>query len=182
MGRPKAMLPIAPGCTLLEAHLRAVRARCSAIAVVEGAVPLGDLLGPDDRLIRNPDWSRTGPFESLQRAARSLTALPGPLLITPVDCPPVRRVDRDALLAGASDGADVATVLTWRGRPGHPVLIPASLRARLEQGPTPPDGLRGLLSGARGVEASTPDVLLNLNTPGQWSSWLSGRDDQGSTV
>jgi len=183
MGSPKAMLPITPGCTLLEAHIRVARGRCSGIAVVEGAVPLAALLGPEDHLVRNPGWSSTGPFESLQCAARALSALPGPLLITPVDSPPARGEDLDALLAASgAAGAGAATVLSWRGRPGHPVLLPASLRVRLERGPAPTDGLRGLLRGARQVEASTPDVLLNLNTPGQWSDWLAGRSDQGSTV
>jgi len=180
MGRPKAMLEISAGCTLIEGHIAAARARCGAIAVVQGAVSFDTILGPAVRVVENPGWAGTGPFESLQLAARALEDHPGPLLVTPVDCPPVRDGDLTALLR-ATSGADAA-VLSWDGRPGHPVWLSASLRARIAAAHTPTDGLRSFLSGARQVPASTPDVLLNLNTPEQWSRWLSSRSHQGSTV
>ncbi len=175
MGRPKALLPLPGGGTLLGAHLALLRPRCAAIAVVGGAVTAAyrPIVGPSERLVVNPDWAATGPAESL---AIGLAALPpGPAVVVPVDTPPARPGDLDRLIA-----AGAPAVLCWEGRPGHPVLIDAALRRRLCSGPPPEGGLRALLAGAGRVPASDAAALYNLNTPEQWASWLRGA--QGSTV
>jgi CTP:molybdopterin cytidylyltransferase MocA len=174
MGRPKALLPVATGETLIEAHVRALSPRCHPIVVVAGAViePLRAALPPGIILAINPAWATTGSVESL---AIGLAAL-GParrVVITPVDAPPPAPGELDTLLE-----SDAPAALGWAGRPGHPALLgPVEIR-RLLEGPLPARGLRALLTAARVVEGDSADRLLNLNTPTEWAAWR----DQGSMV
>jgi CTP:molybdopterin cytidylyltransferase MocA len=166
MGRPKALLRLPDGRSLLRAWLDLVPGGVVAAgAVVE---PLRAELEPGEALVVNPEWQRTGPLESLI-CALSLQSAPR-VVVTPVDAVPCSAQTLAALLEGASPA-----VVGHQGRPGHPVLLgPEELHA-LRTGPAPADGLRALLGGARVVEGG-PDSLLNLNTPAQWSAWLRGAE------
>ncbi len=165
MGRTKALLEVRPGLPLVRAHVDALARCCGRVVVVVGAVdaPVAAVLPEAVTCIANPDWESTGPVESL---ALALATTRGPrVVVTPVDVPPARPRDLVALL-----GATAPAVLAWQGRPGHPVVLDEDCVLRLLAGPVP-GGLRTLLHGATSVAASTPDVLLNLNTPTDWARW-----------
>lgn len=148
MGRPKALLPVGDR-TLVEVWVERL-GHVAQVLVVDGAVHLGHLA--DTRT--NADWATTGPWESL---ALGLEGHRGPALITPVDVPPCTIQELQRLAAHPGDA-----VLSWDGRPGHPVRLADASRVA---GPCPPGGLGSLLAGAAHVPADSPDALANLNTP-----------------
>ena len=165
MGSPKALLQLDAETTLLEAHVRALEARCSRIVVVVGAHPhVADSLARRVLTVHNPRWAQTGPVESLALGLQQLD--PGRVLVAPVDTPPVSPRDL-ALLARSEESA----VLAWEGQPGHPVLLDEVLAAALRKGPLPRGGLAERLAGARQVPSDRRECTWNLNTPEEWSAW-----------
>ena len=145
MGRPKALLPVAPagGPTFLEAlvsHL--ATAGCDPIVVVTGAC---DFAVPPH--------------------ARGV-------LLTHVDRPCVRASTLAALLEGSPV---VSRVPFHGGAPGHPVFLDAALCDRLaeapESGPAVPLAQWLSAAGARRVDVDDPDILLNVNTPAELAAF-----------
>jgi CTP:molybdopterin cytidylyltransferase MocA len=165
MGRPKGLLRLRDGRSLVRAHVDALSPLCDQVIVVTGAhqALLEAELTEAVRFVHNPKWQTTGPVESLALAVHGAGL--ERVASTPVDVPPVRPRDLEALLS-----ARAPAVLAWQDRPGHPILLGGPLCQRLVQGPVV-GGLRTLLVGATQVHASTGDVLLNLNTPAQWAAW-----------
>lgn len=167
MGHPKALLEAPNGETLLRAWLDRFRAIGAERVVVVGAVvtPIAALLSPEERLVHNPGWAETGPYDSLRLG---LAALDGArrVLVTPVDVPPAPLPALRRLLQ-----APGAAVLAWQGTPGHPALLDAGALAAVREGPVPPGGLASLLGGAMQVEADGPEVTWNLNTPEDYARW-----------
>ena len=176
MGSPKALLPLGDSC-LLAAHLSVLSRHISEIYVVGGALyeeflGVGQTYGA--RTIRNLDWQRTMPMDSLRLALSH--GLSAPCVVTPVDTAPVSDSDLVRLLA-CSDGA----VLTYEGSPGHPVLLgPAEIsavsggtRADVVLSETPGQGLRDIVKGLQQVRSEREECLFNFNTPEDWRSWLA---------
>ncbi len=170
MGRPKALLRLGDGRTLLAAHVEALAPWCAEVIVVGGAHSqvLGDHLPAEARLVHNPDWGRHHLSDSLALALGE-TGAEG-ALVTPVDAPPATGRELAALIA-----APAPAVLAWQGAPGHPVLLSAEVCDRLRAGPVA-GGLRALLAGAHAVPASSAAVLLNLNTPEDWAGWVADQE------
>jgi CTP:molybdopterin cytidylyltransferase MocA len=160
MGRPKALLPLPEGRTLLQAWIHRLQAHCR-VCVVQGAVDL--VVPPGVELRTNPDWATTGMRESLLRglAGRPAQAV----LVTPVDAPPCTEVELRRLLAQPG-----SAVLSWGGEPGHPVRLGAGDLARLKVGT-----LAEALREATAVQAESEAVLLNLNTPEDWQAFTRER-------
>ena len=168
MGRPKALLNLNNGRTLLGAHLQAYRGLIGDLVVVGGAE--FKRLGPDcssagATLLSNPDWQSTMPIDSLRLGVNHISGVR--CLVTPVDTVPVSGEDLERLLACES-----AAVLAHGGKPGHPVLLgPEELRRLGEEGWN--GTLRDLLHGAQRVESQRSSIRLNLNRPEDWEHWRS---------
>lgn len=173
MGSSKALLPLGDGC-LLSAHLAVLSRQVAEIFVVGGAV-FEAFLEPcgvhGARLIRNSAWDTTMPIDSLRLALSH--GLSAPCVVTPVDTAPVSDADLGRLLAHP-DGA----VLSYQGRPGHPVVLgekqiaavcgvveDTAVNTSLSQ------GLRDVVAGLKRLDSVNADCLLNFNTPEDWGSW-----------
>lgn len=175
MGRSKALLELW-GRALVVAQVERL------LAVVEGPVLVvvgcqapalrRALAGQSERLeiVENIDWATTDMAHSLRIALPSLAEV-DPVLVTPVDAPPA---ERDALVRLLATPPPAC--LGHGGRRGHPLLATVrQLEAALASG-----SLRELRPAPEVVEAGSPDVLRNLNTPEAWQSWREqARDARG---
>ena len=171
MGRPKALLPVAPagGPTFLEAlvsHL--ATAGCDPIVVVTGACDFA--VPAPARGVRAAEWA-LGMRASLRAGLRELPHARG-VLLTHVDRPCVRASTLAALLEGSPV---VSRVPFHGGAPGHPVFLDAALCDRLaeapESGPAVPLAQWLSAAGARRVDVDDPDILLNVNTPAELAAF-----------
>jgi len=168
MGRPKALLRLR-GATFVE-HIcdRLRTAGCTEVVVVVGAH--ASLIGPAvpgfARVVVNSRW-RNGMRSSLRVGLRALS--PGPVILTHVDRPWVAPETLTGLIGAHGP---TAVVPHHAGHPGHPVRLPASLRARLLAGDDTPLHTVLLEAGQRALPVVDPGVLLNINTPAD-HRWLT---------
>jgi CTP:molybdopterin cytidylyltransferase MocA len=166
MGQPKALLTL-DGATFV-AHLvgRFLAAGCASVAVVGGAdaAVIEPAVPTEARFVYAADWAQ-GMRASLRAGLRALPA--GAVLLTHVDRPRVAPETLAALLAAPRDRP---VVPMFEGQGGHPVVLPAGLRARLlEPDDTP---LNRLLLNVRGVAVADADVLRNVNTQADYEALL----------
>ncbi len=171
MGRPKALLPL-QGVPLVRRHEAVLAAQCSPVRVVLGAyaAEISAVL-VDAIAVLNPDWSTTGPRESLLLA---LAGLPDTtrVVVTPVDTPPATLPALTRLIEQGHPPA----ALGHAGQPGHPVLVEAgAARAILRSGGT----LRDVLGTTPHIIEAGPDVVRNLNTPEEWVAWTGAAPPGG---
>lgn len=159
MGRPKALCTLG-GETFVARLVHAMfAAGCPAVVVVVGAHAerVRPAIPGRARVVHAGEWRR-GMRASLRAGLAALP--PGPVLLTHVDRPLIAPATLAALAA-----ADGLVIPTWRGAPGHPVRLPATLRARLLCGDDTP--LCDLLARAcpRHLAVDDPGVTVNTNTP-----------------
>lgn len=116
----------------------------------------------------NPNWQTTFMLETLLCA---LQAIPehSDIIQWPVDCLCVHPDDLRALL-----GAPPAplSILTWHGKPGHPMRISAEIADLMRNASLPMHSLRDLTTSypCAYIDAAH-DALLNCNTPQQLSEF-----------
>lgn len=134
MARPKQLLPWPPQASrskpLVAAAFDAVARVCDAMVVVAGHY--GDEVV--EALGQRPFHRTAGDFgtelfASVRRgllAAEQLDASAA-ILLHPADHPLVRRDTLERLILAGTEVPDCACMPTYRGRGGHPVLIPAAL-------------------------------------------------------
>lgn len=141
------------------------------VVVVAPASPVIDLHGarrmfaaPAVELAINPDPDR-GMFSSIQVGLAAAEA--DVLLVLPADMPFVRPATVAAVLAEAAR-AEGVVLPTWRGKHGHPIAIPGSLRERLLRAP-PGGSLKGALAATaieyRELVVSDPGILRDVDVP-----------------
>ncbi len=165
MGRPKALLTLDDE-TFVSRLVGLLRGSgCDRVAVLMGAHAdqIEPRLPPEALGVRHGGWG-AGMRSSLRAG---VAALPfGHILLTHVDRPVVAP---DTLCRLLSAAGEHPVVPYHRGQPGHPVLLPASLRPRLLE----PDDLplRDLLARMEIIvlEVNDPGVLLNVNTPADYA-------------
>ncbi len=153
MGQPKALIEV-EGETFLERLVRLFEPHCEGVWAVVGchAEAIGGRAPCP--LIEAQDWA-LGMRASLRAGLQALP--PGDVLLTHVDRPD----PAPATLAALAAAPDLV-VAAHQGRTGHPVRLPASLRARLCEADDTP--LRELIE-PRPIELNDPGIHLNLNTP-----------------
>lgn len=171
MGEPKALVEVG-GRALLEHHLELL-ADASTVVVVTGphhaliAALVAELDASRVLLALNGDVE-SGPFASLRLGVSALGRARRPVVVLPVDVPPLAGLDLVALVEAASAPGVVAALASHTGRDGHPVVLaPAGVEAVRSA----PAGrtLRDVLAeaGASVVRVPTPvaAVLADLDTP-----------------
>lgn len=166
MGAPKGLLD-ANGVPLVVRHVEvAARVSRRVIVVVGADAPRhrAVLAGSGAWVVENADWASTWPIDSLRCGIAALGESEA-AFVAPVDTPPGAPATLTALLAAGGPSVPVDRA----GRPGHPVLLDVDTLQRV-RGPAP-DGLRGLLIGARRVPVEDPDVARDADTPADWSAW-----------
>lgn len=175
MGRPKATLPFGPRVSFLE-HLAALYRRA-------GILPLA-VLGSRGREIAqryrsigfvfNRRW-RHGQFSSVRTGLRAALRQGADwIFVHPVDMPLVRartlrKLSRHLL------AVDQAVIPTYRGKPGHPVLLSAwSSRKILRMRVT---HLAAALSHlqTRRVAVNDPGSQVNINLPADYTRFIRTR-------
>jgi len=178
MGRPKALLEL-DGNTFIQLLIRDLEAAgISPVIVVLGHRPqeLKPSIPEGVRVSINPDYRR-GQLSSLKQGLKALADrqgnIEGPVLIALIDQPfaplPVIAALREAVDSGAA-----AAIPCFEGRPGHPVMLSPELAATaLAAGPqtTLADLLR---PKAARVEVGDERILLNINTPKDYSKITEG--------
>ncbi len=156
-------------------------ARILRTAREAGAAPLLVVHGPALRYsaripslgalpVLNPEPGR-GRTGSLQRGLAALPpAAPG-FLLWPVDMPLVRARTVQALLGAAAEAPQRLVQPAWRGRLGHPLVVPARAFASLAAA-DPDVPLRALLRELPRRVLSTSDrgVRANINTPAAYDA------------
>lgn len=187
MGRSKALLAFR-GCTWIEAQLEvfaraggrhavvviAERAARSTAWIADALARRTDVCGLSVRAVIQPHPDAPA-FSSLRLALDAIGSRPA--FVLPIDVPA-----RGATWRALADaiGAHDAAVPTYRGRRGHPVLVSAALATRLIRlDPADPDSrLDRQLARADVIEVALdePTVVMNLNTPEEWSSWLASEE------
>ncbi len=168
-GLPKALVDTGSG-PWVQRTLQALGG-CDPLLVVVGARAddVQALLPGGVEVVRNDDYAQ-GMGSSLRRGLASLPHVAGPevdaALIMLVDLPDVGRpvVDRLVFAAGPPEMARRSLVrATYRGRPGHPVLIGRDHWA----------GVRAIATGDEGARAY---LRQHRPTPVECGDLASGRD------
>jgi CTP:molybdopterin cytidylyltransferase MocA len=177
MGGPKALLRPAPDApTFVESAIAALRAAgLTRVVVVVGAgaatvAPLAEHAGAIT--VRATAWPQ-GMGASLRTGLAHLAADEdgvGLALVTLVDLPDIGADVHRRVLAAAASGRSERAVLvraTYRGRPGHPVLIGADHWAAVSETASGDIGARGYLASAdvRDVECGDLATGRDVDTP-----------------
>jgi molybdenum cofactor cytidylyltransferase len=174
MGRTKPLLPWGE-TTLIEYQVsEMLSAGLERVIVV-----LGDawqevkpyLTAPAVEVVINEAY-RESKASSLRAAAACLLDEDEAAVILSVDQPRPRDV-LARLLAAHEAGAALITVPAHRGRRGHPTVLAGALIPELRNVVDETLGLRGLIerhqASLREVPFDTPIVLIDLNTPEEYS-------------
>jgi CTP:molybdopterin cytidylyltransferase MocA len=101
----------------------------------------------------------------------------GALMVLLADMPDLGAGDLEKLLhAHATEPETVWRATDDTGRPGHPVILPARLFARLGA-LTGDAGARPVLTGERIGRVALPGrrATTDLDTPADWAAWRAGR-------
>jgi CTP:molybdopterin cytidylyltransferase MocA len=165
MGSPKPLVQWR-GRAFVRHVIDALRdAGCDPIVVVEGAHALPDDAIAGARRVVHEGWAN-GPLSSLQAGLRATGE--GAVLLATVDRPHVGTHTIAALLAAHAEHPDAVVQPRFAGRRGHPLVLPASLRAPVLAA-APTDDLRAVLARAhaqrRELAVDDPAVLDNVDTP-----------------
>jgi molybdenum cofactor cytidylyltransferase len=142
---------------------------CDPIVVIEGAHALPDDAIAGARRVVHAQWA-LGPLSSVQAGLRALDGRESGVLIATVDRPHLAAATVRALLDAHAGDREAVLQPAFRGRRGHPVLLPAKQRdALLALDPTA--SLRDLLDRPelaalrRSIAVDDPAVLDNIDTP-----------------
>jgi CTP:molybdopterin cytidylyltransferase MocA len=169
MGRPKALVELA-GRPLLLRALDALRGGgCTPLVVVLGAAAdqVAELLPSDVRAVVAADWAqgmgaslRAGlaalarspeaaesPAAGSPAAGSPAAVEPSAVLVHLVDLPGIGAAAIARLAEAASPGPEVLARASYRGVPGHPVLLGRSHWAGVRDSARGDAGARGYLAG-----------------------------------
>jgi molybdenum cofactor cytidylyltransferase len=177
MGRPKALLPLEPGGTVLGRILGTLAdAHLSPLVLVTRAYVDVSVAWQDARAdtviqIVNPDPAR-GQLSSLLCGVDALRGEPPAILVTLVDIP-LPRVDSVQALVDAwrRSGAPLVRPI-YEGRHGHPVLFGRALvdrlrTANLAEGAKPV--VHAFADQGIDVFVDDPGVLVDIDSPDDYA-------------
>ena len=181
MGKFKPLLPLNDE-TVLERVLRVSKDAGIRQRVVvtgynrEALVPLLERSGAVE--VRNPRFEE-GMFTSIQAGISALPRNLDGFFVLPVDCP---LVTKEVLMAlKQSFAPDKFSVPCYRGKKGHPLLIPAMYRQAILRH----DGTGGLkeitdkdYGKIKRIEVREEGVVMDMDTPRAYEKikeWLAGK-------
>jgi CTP:molybdopterin cytidylyltransferase MocA len=181
MGRLKQILPWGDS-TVVASAFDALAGRCGAgmvVVVGDGADRVAAALGGRTCTAVFSD-SDAEQIESARSGLRRALEMPGVrrVLLHPADHPVIPAPVIDELLRRADECT--ALIPTWRGRGGHPVLIPSALAAAIISATAgAPEGLRGYWSAhpqqVRRIEfPDAPQLVMDLDSPDDYDAARRG--------
>jgi CTP:molybdopterin cytidylyltransferase MocA len=147
MGRPKALLRLGGELLVERACRLLVDGGCAPVLAVLGAGAEEVPALPGVAIVRNPDWA-SGMGSSLRAglaAVPTLAPAAEAVVVTLVDTPLLGPEAVRRLATAGRDGAEAA-VATYRGQPGHPVLLARSVLAEVAAAATGGRGARPWLA------------------------------------
>ncbi len=176
MGRPKALLPW--GRVPLVRHqvdLLAAQPTINQVIVVVGSLldEVRDALqGTPARVVANPRF-REGRATSLAAGARSLVGHSTSALVASVD-QPLAADFLDPLVAAWRTEPGALWRPSYKGRGGHPLIVPADVAPELAHVSEATQGLRAVVTRhrhrLRTVPVDSKLAVLNLNTPADYAA------------
>lgn len=179
MGQPKLMLPW-QDATLIDTVLHAwCSSRVNGIVVVirSGDSELRDRCLAHGVTVVQPQRDPAEMRESIQLGLAYLLGSQSPAaddrwLVAPADMPGLSSALINSVLEGGVRAPGSVIIPTWRGRRGHPVLLPWQLASALEQLETG-RGLRDLIAHQPIVELSVSDAeaCVDVDTPAEWEAF-----------
>lgn len=182
MGRFKPLLPLNDE-TVIQRVLRVSKAAGIRQRVVvtgynrEALAPLLEKNGAVEAL--NPRFEK-GMFTSIQTGISALPRNLDGFFVLPIDCP---LVTKEVLMAlELSFEPDKFSVPCYRGKKGHPILIPSMYREPILQH----DGTGGLKAitdkdydKMKRIEVREEGVVMDMDTPRAYENikeWIAGKD------
>jgi molybdenum cofactor cytidylyltransferase len=178
MGKPKALLELADGTTLLKYQARSLAAAgCGQVACVLGAeaeLVRGVDNGPDVKWLLNEEWEG-GQFTSIQTGlAWMLDEGSAGAIVMPVDCVLGSPQTIGSILEAAIMNPHLdALVPEYEERGGHPVYISKGMAAELitidpARSDARLDKQISVMTNVMRLPVSDAGVLRNVNTPKEW--------------
>jgi molybdenum cofactor cytidylyltransferase len=177
MGRPKALLPWGDYPTLIAYQVdQLARAGCDLVIAVTGAA--ADEVGRAAKaagatLAHNERWQE-GRAGSLRVGAEAAPGETEIVVVLGVDQPRPSAVT-ERLLAAIRHNPAVPYVPTYKGRRGHPVVLPGKYLGELREVDEETQGLRALIEAypPAEIDMDEPLVTADLNTPEEYERWLA---------
>jgi molybdenum cofactor cytidylyltransferase len=170
MGRPKQLLPLPGGTSVIERVVSNVAPHVERVIVVVGHLPgqvgaLAARRGADIAVNSDVDL---GMLASVQSGIRSLSAQATGVLLCLGDQPEVEGTSIAQVLQAANT-YDIV-IPTYHGRGGHPVFITRSFFGEiLDLSSDTNDGLRTVVRGhpeqTHEIEVAREEVLRDMDTP-----------------
>jgi molybdenum cofactor cytidylyltransferase len=128
----------------------------------------------DITIVDNPNYEQ-GMFSSVQAGVRHLTPSYRAFFIHPVDIPLVRPATFRRLMAAAADDPAKLYYPVFRGRRGHPPLVPSGLIPDI-LGWRQDGGLKAVFDDHKELASEVPVadsfILFDIDTPGDYSKLL----------
>lgn len=175
MGRFKLLLPWGERTVIGQVVATLEEAGVPEVIVVTGhraADVATALAGTSARIVFNPDYAAGEMLSSIQTGLRALTGDPDPkdlkaALLCLGDQPQMETATvRAVLAAGEGTGWQRVVIPSYRGRGGHPILLPRFIWPEVLAAT---DTLRAVLAAHRPhthyLAVDTPTVLADLDTP-----------------
>ncbi len=183
MGRQKMLLPFA-GSTVVAHVVAQIRAAGIESGIVVTGADADAVAAAVARthfaIARNPDYSR-GMLSSVRTGLAAASETWGAALLALGDQPLITPETVRAVISAHGDTPDRIVVPAFRGRRGHPIVLP---RAFWDEAMTRHDdvGLRGVLHAhgdrVREVSIDSHDVLSDLDTPEDYARALQRLDER----
>lgn len=176
MGRCKAGLSHPDSQTLLSYQIEQWQRANFWPIVILGEHNAADhgLCLPADQIVVNSD-PNAGKTHSIRLGLAALPPECSVVAIAAVDQPRPSALYQE-LLAAHQSQENLVTVPTYNGKLGHPILFSTELLPRLHQITEETKGLRQVITEMAyhlgRVEVATPEILVDLNTPGAYQDYL----------
>jgi molybdenum cofactor cytidylyltransferase len=137
--------------------------------VVEAGIKQRDIT-----IVYNPDYEQ-GMFSSIRAGVRRMRPACSAFFVLPVDIPLVRPATVRRLTAAAAENPDSIIYPVFRGKRGHPPLVPSGLAPEI-LGWNRDGGLKAVLDSQqdRSLEIPVPDgnILFDIDTPEDYTALL----------
>ena len=134
-------------------------------------------------IVDNPDYER-GMFTSVQAGVRALGSSYAGTFMAPLDIPLVSPATIRTLLEAAGEHPGKVIHPTFRGRRGHPPLVPAALFPAIT-GEPPDSSLKEVLGRYRdqAVDVDVPDrnIHIDIDRPADYENVLAWHTEKRGT-